>query len=58
LPHDEAGEVEAAAYNALLRAISTQREEDFERIPVTERKLVNPRSGWRSMSRVRTRSRC
>jgi membrane-associated phospholipid phosphatase len=45
LPHDEAGEVEAAAYNALLRAISTQREEDFERIPVTERKLVNPQSG-------------
>jgi hypothetical protein len=34
-----------AAHNALLRAISTQRAEDFERIPVTERKLVNPQSG-------------
>lgn len=45
LPHDDAGEVEPAAYNALLRAISTQRAEDFERIPVTERKLVNPQSG-------------
>ena len=45
LPHDEVGEVEPAAYNALLRAITTQRTEDFERIPVTERKLVNPQSG-------------
>jgi membrane-associated phospholipid phosphatase len=45
LPHDDAGEVEPAAYNALLRAISTQRAEDFERVPVTERKLVNPQSG-------------
>lgn len=45
LPHDDVGEVEPAAYNALLRAISTQRAEDFERIPVTERKLVNPQSG-------------
>jgi hypothetical protein len=45
LPHDEAGEVEPAAYNALLRATTTQRTEDFERIPVAERKLVNPQSG-------------
>lgn len=45
LPHDDVGEVEPAAYNALLRAISTQRAEDFERIPVTERKLINPQSG-------------
>ena len=45
LPHDDVGEVDPAAYNALLRAISTQRTEDFERIPVTERKLVNPQSG-------------
>ena len=45
LPHDDAGEVEPDAYNALLRAITTQRTEDFERIPVTERKLVNPQSG-------------
>lgn len=45
LPHDDVGEVEPAAYNALLRAISTQRAEDFERVPVTERKLVNPQSG-------------
>lgn len=45
LPHDDVGEVEPAAYNALLRAISTQRIEDFERIPVTERKLVNPQAG-------------
>jgi hypothetical protein len=45
LPHDDVGEVEPAAYNALLRAITTQRAEDFERIPVMERKLVNPQSG-------------
>jgi hypothetical protein len=45
LPHDDAGEVDTAAYNALLRATSTQRAEDFERIPVTELPLVNPQSG-------------
>jgi hypothetical protein len=45
LPHDDVGEVEPDAYNALLRAITTQRAEDFERIPVTERELVNPQSG-------------
>jgi membrane-associated phospholipid phosphatase len=45
LPHDDTGEVVPEAYNALLRAISTQRAEDFERIPVAERRLVNPQSG-------------
>jgi membrane-associated phospholipid phosphatase len=52
LEHDKVGEVVPAAYNALLRAISTQRAEDFERIPLPppqppamQRKLVNPQSG-------------
>ncbi|MFC5684851.1 vanadium-dependent haloperoxidase [Amycolatopsis mediterranei] len=45
LAHDDAGEVVPSAYNALLRAISTQRAEDFERIPVTRRKLVDPQAG-------------
>jgi membrane-associated phospholipid phosphatase len=45
LPHDEVGEVVPEAYNALLRAVSTQRAEDFERIPATGRRLVNPQSG-------------
>jgi membrane-associated phospholipid phosphatase len=45
LPHDDAGEVEPAAYNTLLRAATTQRAEDFERIPARERKLVNPQAG-------------
>src|SRR5947199_10549360 len=45
LAHDDVGEVVPSAYNALLRAVSTQRAEDFERIPVTQRKLVNPQSG-------------
>src|SRR5919108_3407431 len=48
LPHDDVGEVDQAAYNTLLRALSTQRAEDFERIPLgvnDGRRLVNPQSG-------------
>ncbi|WP_020668721.1 vanadium-dependent haloperoxidase [Amycolatopsis nigrescens] len=48
LPHNEVGEVDQAAYNALLRTLSTGRTEDFERIPLgiaDGRRLVNPQSG-------------
>ncbi|WP_367130685.1 vanadium-dependent haloperoxidase [Saccharothrix sp. HUAS TT1] len=46
LPHDEVGEVRPEAYNTLLRALSTGRPEDFERVPLGgEVKLVNPQSG-------------
>ncbi|SDD09891.1 vanadium-dependent haloperoxidase [Actinokineospora iranica] len=45
LPHDDTGEVVPEAYNLLLRALTTGRAEDFERVPVGERKLVNPRAG-------------
>lgn len=46
LPHDEAGEVRADAYHTLLRALATQRPEDFERVPLGRgRKLVNPQCG-------------
>jgi membrane-associated phospholipid phosphatase len=48
LPHNEFGEVDAAAYNALLRALSTQDNEDFERIPTgceNARRLINPQAG-------------
>lgn len=48
LPHDDAGEVLPAAYNQLLRAVSTGRPDDFERVPLGTPagfKLVNPQSG-------------
>jgi hypothetical protein len=51
LPHDALGEVEPAAYDALLRAIHSGRHEDFEAIPMgcplpnEQRKLVNPMAG-------------
>ncbi|ROP37531.1 vanadium-dependent haloperoxidase [Saccharothrix texasensis] len=46
LPHDEAGEVRPEAYNTLLRALSTGRNEDFERIPLGRGvKLTNPQAG-------------
>lgn len=46
LPHDEAGEVRPEAYNTLLRALSTGRTEDFERIPLGRGvKLTNPQAG-------------
>ena len=48
LPHNEFGEVEPAAYNAMLRALSTTEPADFERIPLgveNGRRLVNPQAG-------------
>jgi len=49
LPHDEVGEVDPRAYQALLRALATGRPEDFERIPLGVdsggRKLLNPQGG-------------
>ncbi|WP_246451503.1 vanadium-dependent haloperoxidase [Allostreptomyces psammosilenae] len=48
LPHDENGEVDPAAYRALLRAVSTGEEADFRQIPLGTaggRPLVNPQAG-------------
>jgi hypothetical protein len=51
LPHKPNGEVEPAAYRALLRAIASGEFDDFERIPLgckvppRTRKLTNPQSG-------------
>jgi len=48
LPHEADGQVVPSAYRLLLRAVSTGRPEDFERIPlgtVKGRKLVNPQAG-------------
>lgn len=50
LPHDELGEVDDDAYDAMLAALSSQAHDDFEAIPMGEpdlskrRKLVNPQS--------------
>ena len=55
LPHDERGEVDRAAYDALLTAIGSGRPADFEAIPLGDpascptgrgRRLVNPQSGF------------
>lgn len=48
LPHNDLGEVDRVAYDALLRAVGTGRPDDFERIPLGTpggRKLTNPQSG-------------
>ncbi|MDQ5808858.1 MAG: vanadium-dependent haloperoxidase [Actinomycetota bacterium] len=53
LPHDDAGEVDAAAYDALLAAVESTEPSDFEAIPLGDtscpkglgRRLVNPQSG-------------
>lgn len=46
LPHDANGEVNLAAYNALLNALNTKNPADFEQIPMGgTRKLTNPQSG-------------
>ncbi len=54
LPHNERGEVEAAAYEALLAAIASTAPSDFEAIPLGDptrcptergRPLVNPQAG-------------
>jgi len=46
LPHNALGEVEPAAYQALLKALETHAPADFETIPLAgTRKLVNPQGG-------------
>jgi hypothetical protein len=46
LPHDDLGEVDPAAYRALLRALESGRKRDFEAIPLGgERPLRNPQAG-------------
>lgn len=51
LPHNSIGEVDANAYRALLRALSTGSPQDFENIPMgcadlsRRIKLVNPQAG-------------
>ncbi len=46
LPHNALGEVDPAAYQALLKALDTHAQADFEAIPLAgKRKLVNPQAG-------------
>lgn len=46
LPHNKFGEADPAAYRLLQRAAATEREEDYERIPLGgDRRLTNPRAG-------------
>lgn len=51
LPHNNLGEVDRNAYNALIDALSTGQPADFEAIPLgcpdptRQRKLVNPQAG-------------
>ena len=46
LPHNSLGEVELAAFNAMIRALQTGEPSDFERIPLGGvAKLVNPQAG-------------
>ncbi|MEO6393969.1 MAG: vanadium-dependent haloperoxidase [Pyrinomonadaceae bacterium] len=51
LPHNNLGEVEVSAYNAMVNAMNTGVPADFEAIPLgagspaLQRKLVNPQSG-------------
>lgn len=46
LPHDALGEVDPAAYRALLRALAGGNPDSFEAIPLgAGRKLVNPQAG-------------
>ena len=47
LPHNDLGEVDPAAYRALLRALRSGRPEDFRRIPLGGSvKLVNPEGAF------------
>ncbi len=45
LPHDRLGEVDPNAYNALLAAMESEKESDFESIPLgLGRRLTNPQA--------------
>jgi hypothetical protein len=47
LPHDELGEVDAAAYDRLLAAVASGEHDDFESIPLGGyRKLSNPQAAY------------
>jgi len=47
LPHDGAGRVDRAAYDLLLRALSSGETSDFERIPLGGyARLANPQAAW------------
>jgi len=47
LDHNDLGEVQSRSYDALLRAISSNRHEDFEEIPVRGTvKLANPQAAY------------
>jgi hypothetical protein len=47
LPHDDLGEVDPAAYRALLRALRSGRSQDFRRIPLGgSLKLANPEGAF------------
>src|SRR5262245_53049655 len=51
LPHNDLGEVDPGAYNALLAALATSNTKDFEQLsmgcpePARQRPFVNPQSG-------------
>ena len=48
LPHNSLGEVDVAAYEALLGALETGQTQDFEAIPLGgTRKLANPQGAYR-----------
>lgn len=47
LAHNQLGEVEPAAYNALLRALASSKPEHFEEVPLAgKRKLTSPQAGF------------
>jgi hypothetical protein len=47
LPHDPAGRVDPAAYDLLLRALTSGEPADFERIPLGGfARLANPQAAW------------
>jgi PAP2 superfamily len=46
LPHNQLGEVDSAAFQSLMYAVTNQAPEDFERVQLGQgRKLVNPQAG-------------
>lgn len=50
LPHDGLGEVEPGAYHALLKALETGENTDFEAVPLSPgaaRKLANPQGAYK-----------